>query len=59
MELNHYTPLMNTRPMKRKCNMKYPEHEMEWICPMPVWRFTFPNHIELNARISARVYELM
>jgi len=26
---------------------------------MPVERFTLPNHIELNARISARVYELM
>ena len=38
--------------------MKYPEHEMEWICPMPVWRFRLPDYIELNARISARVYEL-
>ena len=35
--------------------MEYPKHEMEWICPMPLWRFTLPNSWELNARIKNRV----
>ena len=39
--------------------MEYPKHEMEWICPMPLWRFTLPNSWELNARIKSRVYELV